>query len=524
MDLPIIEAYDRARNVAAKPFRSACYAPFTSMLLDTTGIVRACCVNHAYPLGDLRQERLKDIWTGARMEEFRNALKNYDFHLGCQLCEWKISQGDFEGKNLANSTLITYKFEHLTLPAEGPLVPRHLEFHISNTCNLACATCWGEYSTIIRSKREQLPPLPKIYDEEFFADLAEFLPYLEEAQFLGGEPFLIKEHQRIWDMLIEGGLTPRCHITTNGTQYNERVERVLYSLPCSLTVSMDGATQETFEKIRINAKFDAVMANLKRFQGICKERGTGIAIMFTLSRLNWFELGDLLLMAEDMGIPVSVSQLWEPRRFSLFSMSPQALGEVVSKLEARDAELQSKLTLNAKAWTNHFHEIRDHYRHLASQAAPTGSTLTVLQPGEVDPKATESANAFKDSLTQWAPDAEAVTVVHDEEYQILAVKTDAPSSLFDASLVGKTLDDLIVAMKRAYGSRVHILDEEHRDGTIVRLVQFIKDEDGAATLVRHGTFQTQPGRPGLIVFAGKKKLDPRVDFRSRQPAATASAN
>ena len=41
------------------------------------------------------------------------------------------------------------------------------------------------------------------YGDEFFDELPEFLPHVEVAVFIGGEPFLARECRRVWDLLIE---------------------------------------------------------------------------------------------------------------------------------------------------------------------------------------------------------------------------------------------------------------------------------------------------------------------------------
>jgi sulfatase maturation enzyme AslB (radical SAM superfamily) len=56
-------------------------------------------------------------------------------------------------------------------------------------------------------------------------------------------------------MIAEGLATP-CHITTNGTQYNSSIERIMDALPMSFAVSLDGATKETVESIRVNANYE----------------------------------------------------------------------------------------------------------------------------------------------------------------------------------------------------------------------------------------------------------------------------
>lgn len=79
--------------------------------------------------------------------------------------------------------------------------------------------------------KEGLPPLAPAYGDDFFTDLGRYLPHAKYLAFLGGEPFLQKECYRIWDMLIDMDLEIPCHVTTNGSIYNDRIERLLQRLP-----------------------------------------------------------------------------------------------------------------------------------------------------------------------------------------------------------------------------------------------------------------------------------------------------
>ena len=51
-----------------------CRAPFTSMYLDQHGSVRACCQNTEHPLGNVTEQRLRDIWEGPQAKELRDAM------------------------------------------------------------------------------------------------------------------------------------------------------------------------------------------------------------------------------------------------------------------------------------------------------------------------------------------------------------------------------------------------------------------------------------------------------------------
>ena len=54
------------------------------------------------------------------------------------------------------------------------------------------------------------------------------------------------------------------------------------------------------------------MENLHRFRDYTTRRGTSMQLSFCLLRHNWFEMGDVLLFAEDLGLPVSIHTVLEP--------------------------------------------------------------------------------------------------------------------------------------------------------------------------------------------------------------------
>ncbi|MFO0944800.1 MAG: twitch domain-containing radical SAM protein [Planctomycetota bacterium] len=486
MDAEIIAKYDAARDFTNKPFRSACYAPFTSMVFDSIGRVRICCANFEYIVGDIRSERLDAIWNGERMNQLRDALRSYDFRLGCGFCHWKISVGDFEGKTLMNSSLMTMKYESFPVESAPPYWPKHLEFHLSNVCNLECVTCFGEFSSLIRAKREGLPPIACAYDDQFFADLRKYLPHLEFAQFLGGEPFIIPEMHRVWDMLIEDGLTPNCHITTNGTVFSDRVERVLTHLPVSINVSADGATKETFESIRTNAKFEKVMRNFRRFRDFIGEKGT-VQFNFTLSRLNCHEFVDFLVMAESERAPVSVSDLFEPKEYSLFMLPPEELARVVDQMEKRMSEVESSLGRNRSVLVNRLGELRHRLRHgdermFFEERASVVGTFRRVADRAVSPD--ELSATARGVLREWSHGGEVDSFSTDAA-DIITQGSFHPNGLFpdSPSLVGQTVDDFFGRLKEAFGDQVTQIKVDTLPDYIDRVVGF-EDASRTRTVIR----------------------------------------
>jgi MoaA/NifB/PqqE/SkfB family radical SAM enzyme len=343
MEPAILDAYNGARDFSEKALRSTCYAPHTSLYFSMNGDVRVCCHNWSHPAGNISRQTIAEIWNGEAVKAVRRSLEAGSFGAGCGYCEWQIATGSFV--NLSPS-----KWDQLPVPSKDPDWPLQMEFSIGNTCNLECIMCDGKASSSIRAHREKLPPLVSAYPEAFFLELRSYLPHLKRAKFLGGEPFLQNECFRIWDMLIEDGVSVHCHVTTNGTQLNARVERFLDKLPFGIAVSLDGYRKETIEKIRVNARYEVQMRNVRRFREYTTERKTSFGLTYCLMRPNWAEFGDFCLFAESLDCNVFVNAVRTPAEVSLYTLTPAELGRIADSMERQSASLLPLLDRNRAIW------------------------------------------------------------------------------------------------------------------------------------------------------------------------------
>jgi sulfatase maturation enzyme AslB (radical SAM superfamily) len=218
--------------------------------------------------------------------------------------------------------------------------------------------CTGIYSSAIRARREKLPPMQKIYSDEFIESLRKYLPHLEWAKFLGGEPFLITEYYRIWEMMIEDAPLVKCHITTNGTQYNARVEKFMEVLNFGFAVSLDGATKKTVESIRVNANYEEQMAILKRLRDYTRERKTDLSLTFCFMRQNWHEFGEFCLFADEWGCNVGINTVSNPPQFAINNLPAEELRKIVTRMEAQARSLDTLLKRNRGVWFAEFDRLR----------------------------------------------------------------------------------------------------------------------------------------------------------------------
>ena len=350
MDQAAVAAYDKTRKFTGKAVRALCYAPYTSLYFDIRGDVRVCCHNWAYPAGNILKNSIDEIWNGIKINTLRESLKNYDFGPGCEFCLHQTAE------TFANSAMRRY--DRFPVPDETPEWPQQMEFSISNVCNLECIMCRGMWSSAIRARREKLPALPHLYSDAFFDSLRKYLPHVKQLKFLGGEPFLIAEYYKLWDLMIEDDLVTPCHVTTNGTQYNDKIERVLEQVPMGFAVSLDGVTKETVERVRVNASYEEVMANAVRFRDYARARKTSFAITFCLMRQNWQEFGDFCLLGDSWDCMVGLNTVVQPPGFGIYDLPPEELRKVLEGMEAQVPRLDKELTLNRAMWFGELERIR----------------------------------------------------------------------------------------------------------------------------------------------------------------------
>jgi len=313
------------------------------MYLDQHGSIRACCQNTEHPLGNIAEQRLRDIWDGDAAKVLRDAMLAQDLELGCQFCKWQVAEGN-------DALVFARTFDHLEAESTAPAWPRQVELSMSNACNLMCVMCNGDWSSAIRTNREHRPPLPTVYDDQFFEDFRPFLEHVEVVKILGGEPFLGKESLRVMEMMVEMGSTAEVHVTTNGTQWSPRVERILEKLPMTIVVSLDGIDKAGYESIRIGSDLDVVLENIDRFRGYAATHGTTVNLAHCLMTSNWEQFPDFLRYAESKGLRSYVNTVTYPTSLSMFHLPPSKLRQIVEHYHAEDAALSEELDLNLSLW------------------------------------------------------------------------------------------------------------------------------------------------------------------------------
>lgn len=442
------------------------------------GDVHACCVNAAYPLGNVRTHSLRAIWDGERAQALRAAVARGDLGYGCGTCRHRSDLGTGE-------VAATY-YESLPAPAD-PAWPELMAFGLSNTCNLACVMCGGNFSSRLRAL-EGRPRLQPAYGDTFFEQLEDFVPHLRRAEFRGGEPFLIREYQRIWPLLIERGQDIEVQVTTNGTIWNDDVARLLDALPMQFTFSMDGFTAATNCAIRVGTDHEAVLANAHRFVAHARERDTRFDLSFCLLRQNRHELGDLMTFADGLGVEAHAQIVLE-RDLGLHRLPTPELEGVVEELQRVGEGLELDLEANRRTWDEIIGWLQSELRQ-----RPRGALRIWEQPGPLNVSHTTATRARatgprhltapfrqlrltngatpvlddrRSQLGSWATNGRTAEMVTDAEDRVVEAELDAirPPGI-DAlpEVTGLDFAEALDRLVAALGGHLWIADEFVTEG------------------------------------------------------------
>jgi radical SAM protein with 4Fe4S-binding SPASM domain len=204
-------------------------------------------------------------------------------------------------------------------------LPKTLKIEISSRCNLACRFC-GRAAALeatngqsdrpsTRYLLKQSPRLGTDMSLKAFQQLVDDLPQLEEIDIQGvGEPLI---NPAALEMIRWAGSRKiRVTFTTNGTLISKKAAEVLVSSTVrQLTVSVDGATPDTYAFLRRGSSLQRVVNNIQRLVALRNLSGSStprIRLAMVLTSHNILELPGLIELASRCGADVVTCSALKP--------------------------------------------------------------------------------------------------------------------------------------------------------------------------------------------------------------------
>jgi organic radical activating enzyme len=162
--------------------------------------------------------------------------------------------------------LYRYRFNAYPRQHQAPAMPVILAIEPTSVCNIKCVMCF-QMDPELSGRRSMRGFMSRELYEQIIAEAA--------AKGVGGvvlasrgEPLLHREIVDFVRIAKDAGIID-VKLNTNATRLTEATARGLLDAGLdTLVFSVDSAVKEQFEKIRIGAKFDQIVANIERFNEV----------------------------------------------------------------------------------------------------------------------------------------------------------------------------------------------------------------------------------------------------------------
>ncbi|MFH1220362.1 MAG: radical SAM protein [Candidatus Eisenbacteria bacterium] len=175
-----------------------------------------------------------------------------------------------------------------------PPRPRMIQLEPTRNCNLDCCMC-------IREKVKGDASMDLVFFRKIISRDFNYRHFL--LLYGQGEPFLARDLFRM--IRFERDLGNYVTTVTNGTVVDTDVCRqILHSGLNMLRISVDGASESTYDSVRRGASFRQVVRNVETLARFLRDEraGTKLALTFMALRENYREMPDLVSLASDLGI------------------------------------------------------------------------------------------------------------------------------------------------------------------------------------------------------------------------------
>jgi radical SAM protein with 4Fe4S-binding SPASM domain len=165
--------------------------------------------------------------------------------------------------------------------------PRKVEFVITQRCNGRCIMC------AYTPKGDSLG-----YDD--IKKIAKTtLPYAREVILIGGEPLMHPDFFKISQLV--SGYQCRLGMTTNLSYLGGDREEAVRRFFTGIIVSIDAASERTYQHIRTGLSFNKLLQNLETLARISRETGLKITVNTVVMRQNLEEIPGVVKLVAGLG-------------------------------------------------------------------------------------------------------------------------------------------------------------------------------------------------------------------------------
>ena len=352
------------KKMKIKDFKDSkvfCPAPFVHFFIHSSDVPKPCCAAEIYDTWKTPKvvRGLRDEWESHHYTELRQKMISGESSDICKRCYAGEETGGISDRtNMLDQYLRVAPDLEINIETGNEHdTPLDLDLRPGNLCNLQCRMCGPASSSQFNKevkKNTKLINFLEPFNEDFESVWAsnrnlEFLlenidKGIKRIKFLGGEPTIMPEVDRIMDYLIEHNKTDvQLFFTSNLTNANNKfLDKISKFESVMFNLSMDGIGK-TLEYIRHPVNWYSLQKNLAKISQLPNVEQR-IDMSFTLQAYNLCNLKDTMEWAiehnqrqDNSKVYVSPENLTHPKRFSYKSLPKDFRDRVVEDIMQSDA-------------------------------------------------------------------------------------------------------------------------------------------------------------------------------------------
>jgi len=261
--------------------QESCARPFDTVLIDKQGSCYACECTSWLPqsVGNLQLKSLDQIINSEMQQHLQSSIEDGTYRF-------------------CNEHQCSYIKSGAVLHGQPERI-QHLRLAIDDSCNLRCPSC---RKGMIFHKEGSAFTLGISLADKVNDWLHKFQHLMQVHIGSDGDPFASHVYRHFMEQ------TPardniKYSILTNGLMFKEfykTVPHVINNLQ-ELGVSIDGASKETYEKLRLGGKWDKIIEGLECISELKKKHDFQFILHFVVQKDNYHEMEKIIDMGEQYG-------------------------------------------------------------------------------------------------------------------------------------------------------------------------------------------------------------------------------
>ncbi len=302
--------------------RTRCPRPFDTVLIDKQGSCYACECQSWLPqsIGNLQIKPLDEILQSGMASHLQASIEDGTYrYCNNSQCAWLLDSNPPPWKTQSPERKI-----------------KHLRLAIDDSCNLRCPSC---RKGLIFHKEGSAYQLGIRLADRINEWLYDYPHPLQVHIGSDGDPFASHVYRHFMEQTPERD-NIKYSILTNALMFREFHTRVPYVISNleELGVSIDGASKETYEKLRLGGKWEKVLEGLECISKLKQTHNFKFILHFVVQKENYHEMEDII----DLGRQFGADRVWLNRITDWQTYSDFNWHDVVASTHPQHGDFQDR--------------------------------------------------------------------------------------------------------------------------------------------------------------------------------------